>query len=371
MPASPILPGGFLLGCGFLKRRYRHRGCWDDLRPHVDTTENPPMAIFQLTRQTNRDKIASSLELFFLNQVSFPGNNCFLFFFSGVFQGLWRKMKMLFKEIVLFLFFGTFCFSRFWTDFWIKNMFPSPQNTRWDGISIAQINVAFVSLLMECKCPRIPIFLWRRTKHNSHCSGVGVRFLQVKSWRKNKVYGIQIKQTWKLCDSLPAKSPFPTCFFVFSPFFPPNFPNKNPSKWHISRHPRWHLDVHISNKPPIEQPTHFAVWQWGRFTWLWTTWTCCFFWEEKKGRLPWHKMLSFSYCAIRVQYRVKFRKCYVISNLNCFFSKILSLWSCIVQELLDSSNSLAPLIPTWIIFGSSILVPTFRPNIPLQQSKIT
>lgn len=52
MPASPILPGGFLLGSGFLKRRYKHRGCWDDLRPHIDTTENPPMAIFQLTRQT-------------------------------------------------------------------------------------------------------------------------------------------------------------------------------------------------------------------------------------------------------------------------------------------------------------------------------
>ena len=34
-----------------------------------------------------------------------------------------------------------------------------------------------------------------------------------------------------------------------------------------------------------------------------------------------------------------------------------------LQEILDSSNGLAPLIPTWIIFGSSILVPTFRPNI--------
>ena len=204
--------------------------------------------------------------VFFLNQVSFPGNNCFLFFFCGVFQGLWRKMKMLFKEIVVFLFFVFFLFCKILGWFLKqKHVLLSPKYPLgWDVNRPNQRCLCFTAHGVQMSTNSHLFMTKNQTTFSSFWSWSAIFSSQKLEQKQGIQYTNQadLEALW-----LPScKVSFSQLFFCVFTFLSSKHPNKKPSKWHISRHPRWHLDVHISNKPPIEQPTHFAVWQWGRFT---------------------------------------------------------------------------------------------------------
>ena len=226
MPESPILPGGFLLGCGFLKRRYRHRGCWDDLRPHVDTTENPLMAIFQLKRQTNRDKIAPSWGCFFKIKFLFRETVLCLFPLEcfKVCEETWRCCS---RKLFCFFSSGFFVLQDFGLIFEAKTCFPLPKIPVGMGCQSPKSTLPFFHCSWSANVHEFPSFYDEEPNNILIVLELECDFFKSKAGTKTRytVYNqTDLETLW-----LPScKVSFSQLVFAFSPFFPPNIPTKTP-----------------------------------------------------------------------------------------------------------------------------------------------